>query len=344
MRAKERFALGVIAAVAVGGRLAAQQSLDRRQAERVERALRQEGEAVVALADAADSQSGPADFFLDWHNDFLKARTGTFIPFIVSIDASHLKAPAALLYVRAARRPAADPRDRPNRRIGAGSAVTRFPFEEIYPVDFASEEGQLVRVVRGFSLEPGEYDMTVVVREREHDDRRRKRMAAVLRRPLSVPDFSSSELSASTVILADRLTVLPESTTSELQAHPYVIAGRDIQPAADRVFRRSEELIVVFLVYNPVVTPDKQFDLEVEYHFYRKTGGGDTYISRTEPQRFIPASLGPQYDPAAGHPILAGQGVPLTSFEEGVYRLAIKVTDRISGRSLRREVSFTVRS
>ena len=39
------------------------------------------------------------------------------------------------------------------------------------------------------------------------------------------------------------------------------------------MFRRSEELIVVFLVYNPMVTTERQFDVKVEYHFFRKDGG-----------------------------------------------------------------------
>ena len=40
---------------------------------------------------------------------------------------------------------------------------------------------------------------------------------------------------------------------------------------------------------------------------------------------------------------MAGQGVPLAGFQEGDYRLAIKVTDLSSGRSISREVMFTVR-
>jgi hypothetical protein len=54
--------------------------------------------------------------------------------------------------------------------------------------------------------------------------------------------------------------------------------------------------------------------------------------------------LGTAFDPAAGQPVMAGQGVPLSGFQEGDYRLAITITDRISGRSLGREISFTVRS
>jgi hypothetical protein len=201
----------------------------------------------------------------------------------------------------------------------------------------------------------------VVVRERERQDARgRRRAAAVLRQTLEVPDFSSGELTTSTVMLADALTVISGLPGEhELSERPYVIGNREVQPATDALFRPSEELIVVFLVYNPSVTPANHFDLEVEYHFFRKNRAGEEgpgpaapagvaalagerYFNRTEPQRFNPAILGPTFDPAAGQPVLAGQGVPLAGFPGGEYRLSVRVTDLVGGRSLERHVTFTV--
>jgi hypothetical protein len=184
----------------------------------------------------------------------------------------------------------------------------------------------------------------------------------VLTRRLTIPDFQSDELTTSSVILADRLTVLDAPPADEqLFERPYLIGLSDIQPAADNVLRRDEELIVVFLVYNPFVTPEKKFDIEVEYHFFTKSGDrrdrdgqppagvtrppsrdGERYFNHTKPQRFTPAIMGPQFDPSAGHPLMAGQGVPLASFPEGEYRLAIKVTDIVTGKSILRDVAFTI--
>ena len=106
----------------------------------------------------------------------------------------------------------------------------------------------------------------------------------------------------------------------------------------------------MFLVYNPFVNQERKFDVEVEYHFFAKDRGrgeraskppsgvarppardGERYFNHTKPQRFTPAIMGPQFDPSAGHPLMAGQGVPLASFPEGEYRLAIKVTDIVTG-------------
>lgn len=347
--------------VVIGGRLLAAQALDRRQLERLEQSLRQEGQAVVALADAAGDHAPPADFTLSWHHDFLKAQNGTFVPFVVTVAPRTARPPGALLYVRAARpgQGAGEGRDG-RRRPPASEGPALYPFEEIYPIVLSD---QPVRIARGFSLPPGDYELTVVVRERERDeDRGRRRLAAVLRQPLAVPDFTTGRLATSTVMLADRLTVLDEAPpAAALVERPYVIGSREIHPAADSVFRPSEELIVVLLVYSPAVTSDKHFDLEVEYHFFRKSRAGpedpppavpaglsalpgERYFNRTEPQRFNPAILGPPFDPASGQPVMAGQGVPLAGFPEGEYRLVIRVTDQVSKQTLERHVAFTVRS
>src|SRR5215203_5288089 len=137
MRVRERFALSVVAFVAISGRVAPAQAPDRRQLERAEQTLRQEGQAVVELADAAGAGDKlAADFAITWHHDFLKAQTGTFIPFIVSISRQQNRPAAVLLYVRAARRRAEEVTDdrrlgRPRRQGSAGEVAT-YPFEEIY--------------------------------------------------------------------------------------------------------------------------------------------------------------------------------------------------------------------
>ena len=360
MLAPARFACTVAAVSLLSVRPPGAQTLDRRQIDRAEQTLRREGQDVVALADAAaGGEAVPGDFALGWHNDYLKAQTGTFIPFVVFVDPRGVSADAALLYVRATRTRAPADDDRAARSRRPPTFVT-YPFEEIYPI--ALTPGQPVRIVRSCALAPGRYDVTVVVREREREDRRgRRRAAAVLRQTIDVPDFSGPELTTSSVILADALRVLPAPPDErELDERPYVIGNREIVPAADNLLRRSEELIVVLLVYNPSVTAAGHFDLEVEYHFFRKNQAGEDgpgtsapagvaalpgerYFNRTEPQRFNPVILGPQFDPAAGQPVLAGQGVPLAGFPEGDYRLAVRVTDLVAGRSLERHVAFTVR-
>jgi hypothetical protein len=181
---------------------------------------------------------------------------------------------------------------------------------------------------------------------------------AVLRQPLSVPDFRTSELTTSSVIVADRIAALADPVpANQLAERPYVIGRNEITPAVDRRFGRDEELIVVFLVYNPMVSPEGQFDVRVEYHFFRQGAAGapvgegqpagragEQYFNRTEPQRFSRDLMGTAYDPATGEPVMAGQVVPLAGFEAGDYRLDVQVTDLLSGKSISRDVLFTVGS
>ena len=69
---------------------------------------------------------------------------------------------------------------------------------------------------------------------------------------------------------------------------------------------------------------------------------GERYSNHTRPQRFTPAIMGPQFDLSAGQPLMAGQGVPLAACPGGEYRLANKITDIVTGRSILKDVSFSV--
>jgi len=366
----------LIAAIAAQQPSREQDKQEARARERVEEAQRQEGQAILSLADAAMAgKPVPSDFPIRWQNDFLKAQQGTFVPFTLTIDSSKLTSPSVMMYVRAAPHGATAPtrNDRPEKPEKKGRTDKRrvevapeaqYPVDAVFPVELSAGPGGMARIRRGFSVAPGEYDVYVIVRERlAGRPTGTQPRTTVLTQPLSVPNFWSNELTTSSVILADRLNVLSEPISAdELVERPYVIGQNDITPATDLKFKKDEELIVVFLVYNPTVTPDKKFDIQVEYHFFRRIGHGtradappaaaphpperegERYFNHTDPQRFNPAIMGAQFDANGGHPVMAGQGIPLAGFELGEYRLAIRVTDLISGKSIMRDVNFTVGS
>lgn len=329
----------LIAVTATTLHAGAPQSIDPRQQTKVDEALRREGDAVIALADAAmNGRPSPSDFAMEWRNDFLKAQPGTFVPFTITIDASIRSTPGALMYLRVVDR-YATPANK--RRPGATVA-----YETIFPVDLDAAAAQPLRVRRGFAVRPGSYTVYAVLRERPSDllERRNgKRRAAVLVQRLEVPDFWTDELTTSTVILADKVEQLTAPLpATQLEENPYVVGNSRIYPSSSAAFRRERELIVVFLIYNPRVGSDKHFDVQVDYHLYRKNRDGERYVTRTNPQRFNPSLMGPYYDPTSGQPVLAGQGILLSEFETGEYRLGITVTDLLSRRTVSRDVTFTV--
>src|SRR5262245_1197453 len=337
--------------VAVAAAPSTQTRSDRRMQDRLEDVQRKEGEAVIRLADAAMAGHVSSDFSIGWRNDFFKAQTGTFVPFTVTIDRSSLTAANALMYVRAARRDS-------GARVNA--TAVRYPFDIIFPVTLSAPAGQPVRITRGFAVAPGDYDVYVALRERPADplNAERRLKGAVLKQPLTVPDFWTGELATSTVMLADRIDEVTPVSGDDVLERPYVIGTSEIHPAAATTFRRNRELIVVFLIYNPAVTADRNFDIEVNYHLFRRDGpapaekasdaeshpparAGERYVTRTPPQHFNPSVMGTSFDPVTG-PILAGQGILLSSFQEGEYRLGITVTDLTSRQSLTRDVTFSV--
>jgi hypothetical protein len=335
--------------------LCAAQKVDRRTQERLEEATRKEGEALVTMADAAMAGRPVAsDFSLEFRNDFFKAQPGTFVPFTVTVDRSRVDAASALLYVRAARRDMPPPRSK--------GAFVRYPVDVIFPVALDAPPGQPIRITRGFAVPAGEYDVYIALRERPKDPLVSEPglKGAVLKQPLRVPDFWTGELTTSTVMLADGIDMLAGPISADdIVERPYVIGDHDVHIAPGSAFRRDRELIAVFLIYNPNVTPDKQFDVQVEYHLFRKDPGapaeaespeaghpparaGERYVTRTNPQRFNPSLMGVHFDPSAGDPLMAGQGIRLSSFEDGEYRLGITVTDLLSRKTLVRDVSFSV--
>lgn len=353
-QAMQGFRIAVVAAVcgsaALGDGLTAQ--ADRRAQERIDAALRREGDALVELADAAlAGRRVNADVALGWANDFFKARPGTFVPFTITFTAPAQPFRRALLYVRV------------DARTGAKGRAAKPPaYETIFPVTVEAGPGEPASVTRGFAVPPGRYRVVTALRESPEDPAGRMegpRQAGVLLQDLDVPDFWTPELATSTVMLADRLQPLTAPVPpDELDEDPYVVGSNRIHVTRARSFDPGQELIVAFLIYNVSVGVDKQFDVQVDYHLYRKNQGGRTappdradhpparagerYVTRTNPQRFNPSLMGAQFDPSAGTPVLAGQGILLSGFEPGDYRLGITVTDLLSRKTLSRDVAFTV--
>jgi hypothetical protein len=302
--------------------------------------LKREGDALLELTEhAIAGRVVPSDFRMQWKNDFFKAKPGTFVPFTLVVDRLSRPSPGALIYVRVVQK---------RGDASRGRTTDPFAYETIFSVEPEMLTDQPLRVRRGFGVAPGNYTVYIALRERPVDLLARaagERRASVLVQDLDVPDFWTEGLATSTVILADRVEQLTEFGPGErLEEDPYLVGTSRIHPAGEPVFRRGAELIVVFLVYNPSVTPDKHFDVQVDYHLYRKLrqGQGERYVTRTNPQRFTPAMMGPHFDPAGGQPVLAGQGILLSGFEEGDYRLGITVTDLLTRKTISRDVAFTV--
>jgi hypothetical protein len=336
---------------------------NQKQNDAAAQAQAQEVQAMVRLADAAmTGQQSPSDFPIQFQNDFLRAQQGrVWIPITLTVDASKLSNPAGEpvgVYLRIAPRglttPMAPPpppndKDKKKKNDKNGAAAppppaTGYPYEDVSYLDAKpSGPGQPVRIMRGIGIPSGGYDLYVVVKERSAAGSAAPK-AAVLKQPLDVPNYASGELSTSTPILAERVDQLQAPITPEQQSErPYTFGQTEIVVNPDHKFKKSQELIILVQIYNPTVSAEKKFAVEATYTFYKQGPDGEKRFNATEPQNFTPENMVAGFDPSSpDRSIQAGQGIPLTSFPEGPYRLEIKVTDKISSKALTQNVTFTV--
>jgi hypothetical protein len=163
----------------------------------------------------------------------------------------------------------------------------------------------------------------------------------VLKQPLEVPNFST-EFSASSILLADRVDTLPAPLPPDQQSErPYAFGANEIIISPERKFKKSQELLVLLQVYNASASPEKKFSLEATYTFFQKDASGEKRFNATEPQSITPETA-PGVDPAGPAGVPAGLGIPLQSFPEGTYRLEIKITDKLNTKVITQSVNFTV--
>ena len=326
---------------------------------KVIKAQQEEGRAMLAIGDAAAAgQAVPADFSIGFSNDFLKAQDSRmYVPFTLSIPTEPAPPAGLTMYLRVTAKgqapaaAAAVPADKKKKDDKARTGP-EFAFEDVYPVDLkAPEAGQPYRFSRAFTVPAGEFEVMVVLKERAPIEKDKKvknpvYKAAVLKQALNVPDYWNNQLATSSIILASDVTPLTAPLTpQEVKEQPYTLGTTRITPSYTGKLAKKGEFSVVFIVYNTQVDASKKPDVSVDYSFYRKVkeeATGEKFFNKTNPQNFNASTLPPQFDPSLGHQLVAGQSVPLGSFPEGEYRLEVKVTDKLAGKTVTQNVPFFV--
>jgi hypothetical protein len=288
--------------------------------------------ALSQLVDTASSgQPVPAGAPVTWiSNHFIRSQgDSVYIPFTVSVDRAQLPSPSATIYVRAvSKAPGATP--------PAAGARPTYAWEKIHAIELSADG----RVSRAIALPTGAYDIFVAIKEKGAPAAGK---IGLVTRDLTVPSFSGSELTTSSVILANGLEQLSSPLPAERQeANPYVYGTLRVIPSLDHKFQRTGELQLVFWVYGASHTGGKP-DITVEYSFHQRLPDGTTkYVNRTKPQEMNEKTLPPEFNLTAGHQLLSSLKIPLASFAPGDYRLEIKVTDKPSSKTVTRDVDFQV--
>ena len=295
----------------------------------------QEIEAIVKVVDGAMAgQPAPTDIQMTITPYFLKSQEQrTFVPFV--LDVKGAPAADAAMYVRVV-----DPAAKPDPK----AKKVEYPWDDIHFIPAAQlGSGKLNRV---FMAAPGTYDLYIGMKERlpEKAPKNQTAKIGVLKQTVTVPDFQNGEINTSSLLITDKVNMLNAPISGdESRERPFVFGAQELIPATDLDFTKAEELSIFFQVYNPGLDQAGKPNIVMEYEFHKKEGEAEKFFNKTSPQAVSAANLPPQFDPAK-FPVPGGITVPLASFGEGQYRLSIKISDKVSGKVLTRDVNFTVKA
>lgn len=330
-----RRAMAMVVALLVSASFAvAQQAPTKKDDRKRSRQEQQEIEQVVKLVDGVMAgQPAPSDVTMTLEPFFMKSQEArTFVPFILKVN--NAPAAPAALYIRVVN-PAAQPDPKAKK--------VEYPWDDIH---FIPAEKVAPTLHRVFMAPAGTYDVYVAYKERTPEKNAPRNFVpkmGVLKTQVTVPDYYNGELNTSTILIADKVNMLTAPPSmEEARERPFVFGIQELVPATDMEFKKSEELSIFFQVYNSGLDPSGKPNLTLEYEFHRTEGGTEKFFNKTNPQTVNASNLPAQFDPAK-FPVPGGITVPLASFAEGEYRLNVKITDKAAGKTLSRDIKFTVK-
>jgi len=331
-----RRAMALAVALMFSATFAAAQQNAKPDTKKRSKAEQTEIEQVVKLIDGVMAgQPAPTDITMKLEPFFMKSQEQrTFVPFVLTV--TNAPKTDAAMYVRVV-----DPAKLPDPK----AKKVEYPWDDIHFVPAAQLAGEPVKLNRVFMATAGTYDVYIAFKERlsEKAPKNAVPKMGVLKTQVTVPDYYNGELATSTILVADKVNVLTAAPSpEEARERPFVFGMQELLPAPDMEFKKSEELSIFFQVYNAGLTPAGKPDLSLEYEFHRTEGGTEKFFNKTNPQLANATNLPPQFDPAK-FPVPGGVTVPLTSFPEGEYRLNIKISDKAAGKTLVRDIKFTVK-
>src|SRR4029079_1615590 len=315
---------------------------------------------------------------IEFRNDVIKGQEGkVYVPFQLLINRDKVTAKTLVISTRMDPKGATGPEAAPaaavpadkSKNAKAAPAHSRYRWEDSWVVDLPAgpSAAKAYKVTGALSIEPGDYDLYIGLRQRAAVDAAvtktpaqkaqaeltapataeapagSKARVTVIKRELAVPSLGD-ELTTSSVIVADKVDVLQAAISPEKQReNPYTFGQMKITPSETNKFAKTDDLNIVFWIYGAQIDPGtKKPNVTVDYNFNQKTASGEKYFNKTDPQELNATTLPPQFDLAAGHQLPGSLQVPLASFPEGDYHLEIKVADKVSCKSITRDVTFTV--
>lgn len=290
---------------------------------------------VTPTSTPAEEKQG--EVAISWDsNHFIKGQGGiAYVPFTLSIDRKSLTSANAVVYIRAIDKNAPAPAAAP---AGGRPAAPSYAWSD-WNFTSIKDDGKLQRAMM---LPGGTYDLFVVVKDQFTGDKKQVAKTGLLRRTITVPDYSKPELMTSSILMGDIEQLSSPLNANQQREAPYTFGVMKVTPTATGKIAKTGELALVFWVYgagDDAIT--KRPNLTIDYSFYQRNADGtEKYFNKTAPQELNAQTLPPDMDAAQGLPGV--MTVPTSALPAADYRLEIKISDKATGKSKVESVNFTV--
>ncbi|MDQ3804009.1 MAG: VWA domain-containing protein, partial [Acidobacteriota bacterium] len=202
-----------------------------------------------------------------------------------------------------------------------GQTVTGFKHALGFdPREAARAPGQRMLYTYPFKLEPGLYQVRVAVR-----DQKTGRTGSA-QEWVEIPDFSTGQLTLSSVLLAERASGQPVETLAPEKLSEGVLLS------VDRRFARSSSMRFVIFIHNAALGGAARPDVALQVQVFR-----DDQPVFTAPLIKVRAD-----EPLDGGPLPYAAELPLETFPPGRYALQLIAIDRTAKATAKRRVNFVV--
>jgi GWxTD domain-containing protein len=173
-------------------------------------------------------------------------------------------------------------------------------------------------------LHPGLYRLDVVVKDVETGK------VGVIETSLRVPQYEEGVLSASSLVLADKVESVP---ASQIGAGQFVFGPYKVRPRLSRVFTNAEYLGIFMQLYN------LKFD-----DVFRETSVSASYRLLRDKKEIWSSTETSGSIRRDGEQVTLNRRLPLAAFAPGKYTVEIKVQDNITHQTVTRAADFEISS
>lgn len=191
----------------------------------------------------------------------------------------------------------------------------------------------------GYPLPPGDYLMSMAITSQDLTK------IGTQYFEFSIPDPASfaDTLETSPIFFVNKIERMASAEmTAEVHKNIFTYSVLQIEPKVDNIFVPGENLDIFFYVFGTQTKEDGRCNIEVNYQVFKE----DKIMIRWEPRVYDTFPLVSQPLPMKSTVITKseeGEKTEQRDLEPGVYTLTVKITDKLSERSIEKKVEFEVK-